>query len=410
MRIRRSAARVLGSAYFASRVDVSGNNLSPELTMVGPIVHGGGGGPSNPMGTIEGVCILSQSPWDLPYETDNPNPLEDPFDKYMVRIPHRASFTFNNDNNDKMYVDDILEQKKQEEDEEVKDHKTAHKEKQGDDIGMKKTMNKETSMQEEKDMVVEEMENNDERQAGVWYCHKNDGKRWHCRNIVDGPKTLCDYHLAKSRSYYAPTGEKGALASSKSSNTKTSTTRFSLPKSTAPAASSKASAIGKAALAKPSCRSRPTTAGAASSSKAVAPGKSKAATSSTRPTSQRRKRKSTNGNGNGNGSCGDYYFYDLFGPFRGKDRRNSSSHRPASAGAEDEEHLQQQQHNNLDGDNLSNESSITGGDKENDGDYVVRGGGAGNGKGKGKMSAVEKVQFPKITKKRIKERSLKSLL
>ncbi|XP_006648642.1 uncharacterized protein LOC102713523 [Oryza brachyantha] len=409
MRIRRAASRLLGSAYSsaAQAADAepppAASGILPPPPPVGACTAVHVAGLGGPAVAPEGVCELSLSPWDLPCELDESSDpqnmqqevqAEAPFDKYFVHIPRWPSFEFSSKEDDTMGLNDKI--REHDDVKVVSDQKPADDNSKKDGVAAKTTTTAAATRKGKEDRTVLQAEESEDKKPDIFFCKKNDGRKWRCRSVVDEPNTLCDYHLARSRSCCITPSCHDAVSS------------YHLV--AAPAASSKASAIGKAALAKPSCRSRPTTAGAASSSKAVAPGKSKAATSSTRPTSQRRKRKSTNGNGNGNGSCGDYYFYDLFGPFRGKDRRNSSSHRPASAGAEDEEHLQQQQHNNLDGDNLSNESSITGGDKENDGDYVVRGGGAGNGKGKGKMSAVEKVQFPKITKKRIKERSLKSLL
>ncbi|KAF0934357.1 hypothetical protein E2562_024986 [Oryza meyeriana var. granulata] len=326
--------------------------------------------------------------------------IEDTFDKYLVHIPHRASFVFNSNNGDKMEVEDKIWKQKQGEDEEVNDQKPACQEKQGGEMSKRKEkMNGEPMVQEEEGMVVEEMEDMDAKQARFWFCNKNDGKRRNCRNIVDRPKTLCDYHLAKSRSYYTCSSETVAAANSKSSRTKATT-------------------IAKSALRKSS--SKPTPAGAASSLMAAsssAQNNSKAATSSVSvPTSsQLYKRKAGIGLGGD-----DYYFYDLFVPFYTKERGGSSNHRVTTVDADEkdlphdnaitiEEKDDKKQYNN-DLDNLSDDSSISSGDDESDEDYSVGGARKPYARKETVKLAVDKVQFSKTMKKRVKERSLKSLL
>uniref|UniRef100_A0A0E0JZV8 WRC domain-containing protein n=1 Tax=Oryza punctata TaxID=4537 RepID=A0A0E0JZV8_ORYPU len=414
MRIRRAASRLLGlaSAFSAQAAEAAPPPTASELLPPPPApaasvdaiapVNVGLAGPERP-------CELSLSPWDLPCELfsdsiDSQNLQEAPFDKYLVRIPPRASFVLNIE-----LEDDTMELKDKiwtHDDEVTKNQKPAADRLKKDGAGgaAKKRTRKgidEPILQEEEDMVMKTEERN------IWFCKKNDGKKWHCPSIVDGPNTMCDYHLARSRSCYTPSSEKVDGASVTAAATSSGPTKAS--KNTAPAKSSGA-------------KQRTSAGGAASSSKAapaIAPlssSKSSSSVSVTVPTSsisQRRKRtkKSTNGSG------GDYYFYDLFGPFRGKDRRN---HGVVSAGGVDHRRLLQQEKavvpleakekkEYIDvADNLSNNSSITGGgDKENDEDYVVGGAGKARAdKGKGKI-ALEKM---KMVKKRVKERSLKSLL
>uniref|UniRef100_A0A0E0NF17 WRC domain-containing protein n=1 Tax=Oryza rufipogon TaxID=4529 RepID=A0A0E0NF17_ORYRU len=422
MRIRRAASRLLGSASAAFSAQAEAPPViatataselppppAPAAADAAAAVDVGLAGP-------EGPCEQSLSPWDLPCEllddsTDSQNLQEAPFDKYLVRIPRRASFVLNSELE---LEDDTMESKDKiwnhdDEEEEVKNQKPAAHSLKKDGAVRKRSRkgNDEPILQEEELDMVMKTEESEDKEATIWFCKKNDGKKWHCRSIVDRPNALCDYHLARSRSSYTPSSENGASATAAA---------------TCSSGPTKADAIGKikAPPAKSSGAKRNSPGGAAASSSkaaaatATAPSSSKASSSSsvsvTVPTSsisQRRKRrkKSTNGSG------GDYYFYDLFGPFRGKDRRN---HGVVSASEEDHKGLlkAKEKMEYIDVDNLSNNSSITGGgDKENDENYVVGGAGKARAeKRKGKI-AVEKMPFPKMVKKRtVKERSLKSLL
>uniref|UniRef100_I1P0I0 WRC domain-containing protein n=2 Tax=Oryza glaberrima TaxID=4538 RepID=I1P0I0_ORYGL len=336
---------------------------------------------------------------------------EAPFDKYLVRIPRRASFVLNSElelEDDTMESKDKIWNHDDEEEEEVKNQKPAAHSLKKDGAARKRSRkgNDEPILQEEEEDMVMKTEESEDKEATIWFCKKNDGKKWHCRSIVDGPNTLCDYHLARSRSSYTPSSENGASATAAATCSSGPTKADAIGKIKAPPAkSSGAKRNSPGAAAASSSKAAAATATAPSSSKA-----SSSSVSVTVPTSsisQRRKRrkKSTNGSG------GDYYFYDLFGPFRGKDRRN---HGVVSASEEDHKGLlkAKEKMEYIDVDNLSNNSSITGGgDKENDEDYVVGGAGKARAeKRKGKI-AVEKMPFPKMVKKRtVKERSLKSLL
>ncbi|KAB8087309.1 hypothetical protein EE612_011402 [Oryza sativa] len=396
MRIRRNASRVLGSAYFTTQSEASRaymSNLPPTSSAPAPVAYGGGGGGDlgGPMVTPDGACQLSLSPWDLPYELEDPDPLEAPFDRYMACIPFRASFVSDSDNNDddQMEVDEDKSWN-QVENEEVNDQQQPadHKVDQSGDPAARKMKGK----MNESSMVVMEMQDAD-KQAGVWYCNKNDGKKWHCRNIVDGPKTLCDYHLAKSRSYYTRTGEAGAAASSKSGRAK------------APA------------IAKPKSSSKRTPAGESSAQNNSIAAAAAAAAVSVLPTisSQPSKRKASNGLLGGDA----YYFYDMFVPYRKKDRGGSSSKQ--QAGAEEKEILPQDNavamEEKMDGKKLydgvynsSDYSSDTASDDESDEDYTVGGASKRRTKKRKMKLSVKRVQFSKMMKKRVKERSLKSLL
>nr|XP_015624925.2 uncharacterized protein LOC107276679 [Oryza sativa Japonica Group] len=281
MRLRRAATRVLRPAYSTTQAGgprTSSSNLSSELVMYVLRMHGGGRGLNNPVVDLEGACSLNQSPWDLACELENPNPLEDLFNKYLVHIPHRASFTFNNDNDEEMEVYDMIW--KQQQGEEMKDLNPSQKEKQDGETKMVKDhMNVEPLVPEE-DMLDKGIEDFGEKKASVWYYRK----RWHCQNIVDGPKALCEYHLAKSHSN-TPTSVKVATAHSKSCCT-----------------------ITMSHLLKSSFK--PTLTGEASSLRA--------ASASIQKNSQSHKRKA------GNGLSEDtYYSYSLFSPFHGKDQDDS---------------------------------------------------------------------------------------
>ncbi|KAF0934364.1 hypothetical protein E2562_024993 [Oryza meyeriana var. granulata] len=74
MRIRRAASRVLGSSYFTAQGQVEAPPPPPASELPPPptpaaayaVVVGSGG----PAVAPEGVCQLSLSPWNLPYEVD----------------------------------------------------------------------------------------------------------------------------------------------------------------------------------------------------------------------------------------------------------------------------------------------------------------------------------------------------
>lgn len=71
---------MLGSAYFTTQSEASRaymSNLPPTSSAPAPVAYGGGGGGDlgGPMVTPDGACQLSLSPWDLPYELEDPDPL-----------------------------------------------------------------------------------------------------------------------------------------------------------------------------------------------------------------------------------------------------------------------------------------------------------------------------------------------
>ncbi|EEC73193.1 hypothetical protein OsI_07252 [Oryza sativa Indica Group] len=332
MRLRRAATRVLRPAYSTTQAGgprTSSSNLSSEL-VIQRFFHF----------AFDGIVYIEliENMCDFLYP-------EDLFNKYLVHIPHRASFTFNNDNDEEMEVYDMIW--KQQQGEEMKDLNPSQKEKQDGETKMVNDhMNVEPLVPEE-DMLDKGIEDFGEKKASVWYYHKNNCKRWHCQNIVDGPKALCEYHLAKSHSN-TPTSVKVATAHSKSCCT-----------------------ITMSHLLKSSFK--PTLTGEASSLRA--------ASASIQKNSQSHKRKA------GNGLSEDtYYSYSLFSPFHGKDQDDNSKGRVATIDYQQKGFLQQdnivlikERDDNkeyINVDNLFDDFSIAGDDGQSDKDYFV--GGANN--------------------------------
>lgn len=379
MRIRKCASRLLGSAYFNAQPEARPPSQLPPPPPV-PAAYGAANLGGSASTASDGPCEQNRLPWELTRELDDQ---EDPFENYFMPVGLVLSSVAVNQEDEEMEREDKIGKKV------INKQKVAKKLKQDG----KKKMVKSKAKTEEAKAKKEEEEASDGDQAKVWYCKKNDGKSWHCANIVGGPNALCDHHFAQSRSYYNPTCEKVAAAASGAA---------SASSKLAPA---KASASSKSVPAKASAKSAP--ASAASSTKAVSSVNALAS-------SKLRKRRKSKG-----GSGMEYFYYAGWGPSRGKQRGDSSSsnHREAAADAKEERSPQEdkatpeardEKKDDEEENDLSDIAEIAGGDEESDDDYVGSGKArAGNGKGK---MAVEKVMYPKMARKRVKARSLKSLL
>ncbi|XP_066387026.1 uncharacterized protein [Miscanthus floridulus] len=214
MRIRKSASRLLGSAYSASAAPPVG--AAPPFDLLPPpppAAHlapcsapesSGGPGFSGPSASSAEPCELSRSPWDLiaEFSLSDPQVEDDIVDKYFVHVTTRSSWLFSatmpaassakkknlqaaaGGDNTKLRRDT------------VKKPAMSSKEKEGE-------ANKKAKVKKEEGQNVG---------ARVWLCKKNDGKRWHCNRPVSQPDTLCEYHFVQKRSYLNPYFESPSVA------------------------------------------------------------------------------------------------------------------------------------------------------------------------------------------------------
>ncbi|KAF8722973.1 hypothetical protein HU200_022116 [Digitaria exilis] len=217
MRIRKSAARLLGSAYCASAAAAPGAAAPAEQLVTppppppppphlaacsAPLESCGLGGYSS-SATASGVaCELSRSPWDLIAELSlsDPQVEDDLVDRYFVHVTTRASWLFSAS----MPVSSskkaaaaareraaaARERAKRRRDTARRLSKKAAASKQKDGEASSKA-----KVKKEEEVAVP---------VQVWKCKKNDGKRWHCHRTVSQPNTLCSYHFVQKRAYLNP--------------------------------------------------------------------------------------------------------------------------------------------------------------------------------------------------------------
>ncbi|XP_062200294.1 uncharacterized protein LOC133902979 [Phragmites australis] len=212
MRIRKSASRLLGSAYSASASAPAapGPDAAPpfELPPQPPPPHlvpcsapeycGGGG-----FATASGEpCELSRSPWDLIAELSlsDPQVEDDLLDKYFVHVACRASWLFTAS----MPAASVKKEKLAVAT--ASDGSTQPRREVAKKVPKKVAMSKEKENKEgeTKKKAKVKKEDGEDGAAQVWKCKKNDGKRWHCHRIVSRPNTLCKYHFEQKRSYLNP--------------------------------------------------------------------------------------------------------------------------------------------------------------------------------------------------------------
>ncbi|WVZ59135.1 hypothetical protein U9M48_009328 [Paspalum notatum var. saurae] len=190
MRIRKSASRLLGSAYSGPAPRALDAAAAPTLDLLPPppppppcsapesrVVCNF----SSPAAASGELCELSRSPWDLIAELSLSDPQEedDLVDKYFVHKKHAAA---------------------RRDDSTLLQHEPAVKK-----APKKAGMNKEEGKAKKKAKVKKEEEGHEDGGAQqVWMCKKNDGKRWHCHRTVSQPNTLCAYHFVQKRAYLNP--------------------------------------------------------------------------------------------------------------------------------------------------------------------------------------------------------------
>uniref|UniRef100_A0A0A9GJA6 WRC domain-containing protein n=1 Tax=Arundo donax TaxID=35708 RepID=A0A0A9GJA6_ARUDO len=202
MRIRKSASRLLSSAYSVSAAPAP--DAAPPFELPSPpppppprlapcsapeYCHGAG------LPTASGVpCELSRSPWDLIAELSisDPQVEDDLVDKYFVNVTGRASWLFSASMPAASPKEKLAVAAAGDNSVQKKPPKKAAVSKENE--------NKECASQKA-NVKKEEDEDGAPR---VWKCKKNDGKRWHCHRTVSRPNTLCKYHFEQKRSYLNP--------------------------------------------------------------------------------------------------------------------------------------------------------------------------------------------------------------
>ncbi|NP_001338885.1 uncharacterized protein LOC100501237 [Zea mays] len=207
MRIRKSASRLLGSAYSASAASPVDSTPPfsplppppppppPHLAPCSAPEYCGGLGFSSPSSSSAEPCELSRSPWDLIAElsVSDPQVEDDIVDKYFVHVATRSSWLFS------ATVPAASAKKKSSSTSGDSKHKQQLRR---DAVNKSATSKEKVGEANKKAKVKKEEEGQDgDRGARVWLCKKNDGKRWHCNRPVSQPNTLCEYHSVQKRSY-----------------------------------------------------------------------------------------------------------------------------------------------------------------------------------------------------------------
>ncbi|RCV42698.1 hypothetical protein SETIT_9G236700v2 [Setaria italica] len=211
MRIRRSAARLLGSAY-------STTSATPPLDMAPPTDHlpppppplphlalcsttesRGGGSSSSLDATFGERCELNRSAWDLIAELSlsDPQVEDDLVDKYFVHVTTRASWLFS------PTVPAVSAKKKKKKQAMVGASRVQLRSEFEKKAIVNSKVKKNQNGGQAKDTKVRQ-EEHEEVASEVWNCKKNDGKGWQCHRKVSRPDSLCDYHFMKKRSYLNP--------------------------------------------------------------------------------------------------------------------------------------------------------------------------------------------------------------
>ncbi|CAL4933810.1 unnamed protein product [Urochloa decumbens] len=209
MRIRKSAARMLGSANSAPATPAPGASGPAELLTTppppphlaacsAPLESRGCGGYSGHATASADACELSRSPWDLIAELSlsDPKVEDDLVDRYFVHVTTRASWLFSASmpvSSTKKAAAAARKRAKQRRDAARRLAKKAAA-----------SMEKEKKVAEASSKAKVKKEEVEEVAPRVYRCKKNDGKRWHCHRTVSQPNTLCNYHFVQKRSYLNP--------------------------------------------------------------------------------------------------------------------------------------------------------------------------------------------------------------
>ncbi|KAF8672646.1 hypothetical protein HU200_049339 [Digitaria exilis] len=263
MRIRKSAARLLGSAYCASAAAAPGAAAPAEQLVTPPPppppprhlaacsapLESCGLGDYSSSATASGVaCELSRSPWDLIAElslsdpqvsASAPRPLppslsplsirsgqlcgvhatrarclgeglalfprsrglveDDLVDRYFVHVTTRASWLFSAS----MPVSSSKKAAAA-----ARERAAAARERAKRRRDAARRLSKKAAASKKDGEASSKAKVKKEEEVAVpvqvWKCKKNDGKRWHCHRTVSQPNTLCSYHIVQKRAYLNP--------------------------------------------------------------------------------------------------------------------------------------------------------------------------------------------------------------
>ncbi|KAM3300185.1 hypothetical protein ACQJBY_041294 [Aegilops geniculata] len=202
MRIRRSAARLLGSAYSAPappQPELPPPPPPPPPPVLEPCSSRAGADKFTAGGASSAErCELSRSPWELMAQLDpsDPKEVEHFMGKYFVSVPCRTSWLFQasilaasikGEEQEEDMAGDMVDEVFATRQHKVAKKKRTVKENRGDEKnawGLKKTM----EVQSDDDDFVAD------GGGELWVCNKNDGKRRFCRRPVSQPDSFCVYH------------------------------------------------------------------------------------------------------------------------------------------------------------------------------------------------------------------------
>ncbi|CAN6310955.1 unnamed protein product [Urochloa humidicola] len=213
MRIRRNAARVLGSDSSASAACPSLGATPPSdsdlLKTPPPPPHLAPcsareslseGSFSRPDPAAGKSCEFNRSCWDVVDELSDSDPqaVDELLDKYLV---HATSWLFS------AIMPAVSTEKKELADDTAQLQPEVVKKKAA--ARMSKGKKNQEGGQAKKNLKVGQANKNakikqEEGGAELWNCKKNDGKGWRCPRKVSSPDSLCDYHFLQTRSYLNP--------------------------------------------------------------------------------------------------------------------------------------------------------------------------------------------------------------
>ncbi|KAK3157683.1 hypothetical protein QOZ80_2AG0126160 [Eleusine coracana subsp. coracana] len=202
MRIRKSASRLLGSAYSvpaAPAPDVAhpfeALTTPPPMPLQAPCSAPEsfvGSSYTSPASACEKTCELSRSPWDLinDLSLSDPQAEDDLVDKYFVSVTCRASWLITSS----MPAPSVRKEKQAVGTTQPR-HQVPRK------VPTKLSVSKGKQSEPKKAEVKKEEQ---EVKQPTYKCKKNDGKRWHCHRPVSHPNSLCEYHFYRKRACLDP--------------------------------------------------------------------------------------------------------------------------------------------------------------------------------------------------------------
>ncbi|KAJ1295399.1 hypothetical protein BS78_01G220700 [Paspalum vaginatum] len=222
MRIRKSASRLLGSAYSAPAPRAL--EAAPTFDLLPPPpppppLPAPCSAPesrgfcdfSSPTAASGELCELNRSPWDLIAELSisDPQVEDDLVDRYFVHVTTRASWLFS------ATIPSTSAKNKKLAAAAGGDHTQLQERQALKKAAVSKWKEGEAKKKAKVKKEVEQQLDGGEA-SQVWKCKKNDGKRWHCHRTVTQPDTLCDHHnFLQKRCYSDPDFELPSAVESK---------------------------------------------------------------------------------------------------------------------------------------------------------------------------------------------------